>query len=143
VIIEKIREIKNEINEMHAGRNYRARDEAINDLITIANNEVNELNLTEESESRSATHILLNVIKILDECRINSGGIEMYSYFYYDTYNNLARIQNIGGNIEGSLYYLLIAYEHTKYLSTQDPTRGEDLVESTIVPELLMNICNA
>jgi hypothetical protein len=143
VIIEKVREIKNEINEMHAIGNKRAREEAINDLITIANNEVNELNLNHDAEQRSATHILLNCVKILDECRINSGGLEMYSYFYYDTYNNLARIQNVDGNIEGSLYYLLIAYEHTKYLTTQDPSRGEDLVESTIVPELLMNICNA
>ena len=116
IVIEKVREIKNEINEMHVIRNNRAKQEAINDLITIANQEVNELNLNQEAEQRSATHILLNCVKILDECRINSGGLEMYSYFYYDTYNNLARIQNINGNIEGSLYYLLIAYEHTRYL---------------------------
>ena len=87
-------------------------------MITVANDAVNDLNLQEEAECRSATHILLNCVKVLDECRINSGGLEMYSYFYYETYNNLARIQNISGNIEGSLYYLLIAYEHTKYLST-------------------------
>jgi hypothetical protein len=104
------------------------RDEAINYFSTVANSEVQELNLTVTREQQSGSHLLLNVIEMLDECRRYSDGSDLYAYLYYDTYNNLARIQNYAGTIEGSLFYLLKALDYTKYLSAQDPSKAEDLI---------------
>lgn len=37
-----------------------------------------------------------------------------------------------------------MAFEHTKYISAVgDKDKAEDLLQSTIVPELLLNICQA
>ena len=56
-------------------------------------------------------------IEMIGEFKARSEGKDMYSFLYYETYNNLARIENDGSNIEASLQYLLLALEHTRYFT--------------------------
>mmetsp|Transcript_40068 Transcript_40068/g.61259 ORF Transcript_40068/g.61259 Transcript_40068/m.61259 type:complete len:94 (+) Transcript_40068:171-452(+) len=69
-----------------------------------------------------------------------------FSELFYDTYYNIARIQNICGNIEESLEGLLLALKHIEFWKKQQKaviSQIDDLIKLTIVPELYMNICNA
>ena len=62
---------------------------------------------------------------------------------FFDVFNNLARIYNMGSDIKKSLEYLLIAVEHTKYYQTLDASKISDIYLAANLSELYLNICNA
>ena len=143
ILVEKLRKIKDEMQEAHGAGNNEAREIALIDFVNAANDETLELNLESAREQRSARRILEMAVQIIDDCRKYSDGTNLYSYLYYDTFNNLARVSNRAGDIQASLDYLLQALEHTKYLGALGKEKAEDLIQSTMLPELYLNISRA
>lgn len=86
-----------------------------------------------------------NTIQLIEECSTfysEVNNIDLYQELMYDTYNNIARIENVKGDIEGSLSYLKLSLSHVKDWH-KNPEKVQDIVQVTIIPELYMNICNA
>ena len=82
-------------------------------------------------------------ILLIDDCKKLGEG-SLYSFEYFDTFNSLARLENLSVHIPESLEYLLQALEHSKcFPASMDKKRAEDLIQSTTLPELHMNICQA
>lgn len=86
---------------------------------------------------------------MISDCKTVSRDNAIFGYFFLETTNLIAHILNLESDIEGSLQYLLQALEHTKIINTVNlhftgaQIQRFDLIHSTIIPELLWNICQA
>jgi len=110
----------------------------------MANDETQDFSISSERNAHSVKEILSLAIKVIEECFRYSDGTNMYAFLYYDTYNNLARVENATGNIEKSLEYLHLALEYTRYFTASgNKQSSEEIIQSTVLPELQFNICTA
>ena len=129
-------------HEIQACQTSQDRDEKLQEFIDVILQFLEDCSMDTPKQQATAKRFLLYAVQMLEECKQNSDG-NLYSFQFYDIYNNWARIENISGNIEESLVQLRNAEEHTKYFTAlTDKNKAEELIQSTVLPELQLNICN-
>lgn len=93
------------------------------------------MDITVEDDQFMALNMLQTLIDVLNK---NSNPLNEFPELYYETYNNMARCQNLMGDIRQSLFYLDKALENVEKFA-KDQEQGS----VTIIPEVCLNICNA
>ena len=81
-------------------------EQCLIDYIQVANDQSSGLNLELTKEQDSALRIMQLAIVKIEECSRHGLLPELYQELFYDTYNNMARVLNIRGDIKGSLVFL-------------------------------------
>jgi hypothetical protein len=101
----------------------------------MVNDQAQELDPSNTKSVKQCMGSLQKCIEVIDQ---NSNKLNLFPELYYETYNNLARCENFGGNIKASLSYLMMAMDFMEVLSKE-----QDEGANTYTPELSLNICNA
>jgi hypothetical protein len=102
-------------------------EQCLIDYIQVANDQSSGLNLELTKEQDSALRIMQLAIVKIEECSRHGLLPELYQELFYDTYNNMARVLNIRGDIKGSLVFLKMSLSHVKDWCL-NPNKVQDVV---------------
>jgi len=131
----ELEEMAAEVRRLYDAGEAEARDKALMAYCAVANEAAQTMATAGPSEQKRAMEVLARCIEVVTE---NSNRLNPFPELFYETYNNMARCQNLQGSIRDSLRYLLLALEHVGQLAAE-----QEPGSVTIVPELSLNICNA